>query len=212
MIRDSIYTAFRPLNRRLLVRGVVILVCIGAVASLMGWAFGIAALRSLIPGAVQMKVNTGLALLLSGVSLSILSGTPTRLAARSVALLTCIVAGIGAASLAEYLFGWRLGIDELLIKDNADAYNAVPGRMSPMSAVAFIALSAALASMLFSSLRGLTIAAASTVLAIGCLSILGYLWHAGEIITDRWLPPVALNSAVCFVLLAGAILSSPIAQ
>jgi signal transduction histidine kinase len=212
MILDSIHSSFRRLNRLLVVRGIVILICIAASATLLGWALAIPALRSLIPGAVQMKVNTAVALLLSGISLAILAGWPTRFAPRSIVPLTLIVGAIGVASLAEYLFGWRLGIDELLIKDDADAFNPVPGRMSPMSAVAFMALAVALASMLKGSLRGLTVAAASAVLAIGSVSLLGYLWHAGEIITDRWLPPVALNSSVCFVLLAGGILSSPVAR
>jgi signal transduction histidine kinase len=39
--------------------------------------------------------------------------------------------------------------------------------------------------------------------------LLGYLWRAGDVITDRWLPPVALNSALCFDLLAAAVLLSP---
>jgi PAS domain S-box-containing protein len=39
--------------------------------------------------------------------------------------------------------------------------------------------------------------------------LLGYLWGAAEIVTDRWLPPVALNSAACFALLGGGILLSP---
>jgi hypothetical protein len=36
---------------------------------------------------------------------------------------------------------------------------------------------------------------ASCGILIGLVSLLGYLWDVGEIITDRWLPPVAVNSA-----------------
>jgi signal transduction histidine kinase len=209
MIRDSLYTPSLSLNRRFFVRVVVAMICLAAVVTLCGWVLAIPALRSLIPGAVQMKVNTALAFLLSSSALWILVGRPTGLANRLAGLLACVIAVIGAASLAEYLLGWQLGIDELFIKDDADAYNAVPGRMSPMSAVAFIALAVALASMTTQSLRAITIAAAATILGIGSISILGYLWRAGDVITDRWLPPVALNSALCFVFLAIAILLSP---
>jgi signal transduction histidine kinase len=212
MIRDSLQTPSRWFTRLYVVRSVVVVICLAALTTLYGWAFAIPALRSLIPGAVQMKVNTALAFLLSGIALHCLVSKPTSFARRAAALLACAVAGIGAASLTEYVFGWRLGIDELFVQDNADAFNAVPGRMSPMSAVAFIALALALGSMTRRSLRGVTIAASAAVFAIGSVSLLGYLWHAGEVITDRWLPPVAINSALCFELLAVAILSSPHAK
>jgi signal transduction histidine kinase len=212
MFRDSLHTPSRWFTRLFFIRGVAALICLAAVATLCGWAFAMPALRSLLPGAVQMKVNTALALLLSGIALYFVVSRPTPFTERAAALLACVVAGIGAASLAEYLFGWRLGIDELFVRDTADAFNAVPGRMSPMSAVAFIALAIALGSMTRRSLRGVTIAASAAVLSIGSVSLLGYLWRAGDVITDRWLPPVALNSALCFQLLAAAILLSPHAK
>ena len=53
-----------------------------AITSLCGWAFNVRALTSLIPGAVEMKVNTASCLLLCGVALLILSGrASTRLGA-----------------------------------------------------------------------------------------------------------------------------------
>ena len=211
MIRDSLSSPLRSFSP-LIVRAVVGLICLAALATLSGWIFAIPALRSLVPGAVQMKMNTALALLMSGIALYFAVGRAAPRKQRAVSILASAVAAIGAASLVEYLSGWRLGIDEFFIRDNADAYNAVPGRMSPMSAVAFIAIAIALWSMTRRSLRSLTVAASAAVLAIGSVSLLGYMWHAGDVITDRWLPPVALNTALCFVLLAAAILLSPFSK
>lgn len=207
MILDSPISKLRSI-RGLLARGVVAIICLAALATLCGWAFQIPVLRSLIPGAVQMKMNTALTFLLSGTALYLSMSKRSLIAERTGTFLAYAVGAIGVATLSEYLFGWRLGIDELLINDNADAYNPVPGRMSPMSAIAFVAIAIALVSATRPVLRGVTIAAATVVLAIGSLSLLGYLWHAGELITDRWLPPVAVNSAVCFDLLGVAILFS----
>src|ERR1700744_1710755 len=100
MIRESLYTSSRWLTRVFVVRGAVVIICLAAVATLSGWAFGIPALRSLIPGAVQMKVNTALALLLAGIALHLLVGRRTPLTERVAALLGCVVAAVGAASLS----------------------------------------------------------------------------------------------------------------
>lgn len=53
-----------------------------ALSVLAGWTFGIASLKSLLPGAVEMKVNTAIALLCSAL--------------------------IGLATLAEYVFEWAV--------------------------------------------------------------------------------------------------------
>jgi signal transduction histidine kinase len=208
MIFDLPTSKLRSISGLFVARGAVAIICVAALATLCGWAFEIPALRSLIPGAVQMKVNTASAFLMSGVALYLLAGKRSVVTDRLGALLACAVGAIGIATLSEYLFGWQLGIDQLLIKDDADAYNPVPGRMSPMSSLAFVAISIALIGMMRSHLKGVTIAAATVILVVGSVSLLGYLWHAGELITDRWLPPVAFNSAVCFELIGVAILFS----
>jgi signal transduction histidine kinase len=192
---------------RLLARIAVAAICFAAVAALCGWIFSVPALRSLIPGAVQMKVNTALAFLLAGIALTLVR-RQSSIAQKAALVLACAVAAVGAATLSEYLFGWRLDIDQLFIDDTANAYNPMPGRMSPMTAVALIAAGIALASMARPALRSITVPATAALLAIGCISLLGYLWNAGEVITDRWLPPVALNTAICLVLLGFAILLS----
>src|SRR5580698_6423560 len=129
MILDSPNSKPRSIEGRL-ARGVVAIICLAALATLCGWAFQIPALRSVIPGAVQMKMNTALAFLLSGTALYLLMSKRSLIAERTGTLLAYAVGAIGVATLSEYLFGWRLGIDELLISDTADAYNPVPGRMS----------------------------------------------------------------------------------
>src|SRR5271155_2064787 len=122
MIRDSLNTPSFSLNRLFVARGVVAVICLASLASLTGWAFAIPALRSLIPGAVEMKVNTALGLLLSGIALYLLVSKPTPITQRAAMILACAVAVIGAASLAEYLLNWQLGIDEMFVRDKADAY------------------------------------------------------------------------------------------
>src|ERR1700744_3576935 len=206
MILDSASTQSRPHSRLLVARGALAIVWLSAIATLCGWVFAMPALRSLITGAVEMKLNTALAFLLAGASLHLLLRPRSMVARRTAIALACAAAAIGAATLGEYVFGWQLGIDQFLIPDNANAYNPLPGRMSPVSAVAFVITGIALTSLARAALRGVTVLAASALLVVSCVSLLGYLWHAGEVITDRWVPPVALNTALCFASLAVAIL------
>jgi signal transduction histidine kinase len=205
MILSSPSTALRPVSRLFFARAAVAVICLTAIATLCGWVFSLPALRSLVPGAVEMKVNTALAFLMAGLALYTQLRRRSSIAENAAIVLACAAAAIGAATLSEYLFGWQLGIDQLFIRDNARAYNPVPGRMSPMTAVAFVAAGIALSSMARPALRAMTVFAAAALLAISSISLLGYLWNAREVITDRWLPPVALNTAICFALLAVAI-------
>jgi signal transduction histidine kinase/CheY-like chemotaxis protein len=171
---------------------------------LLGWALDWPLLRSLLPGAVQMKANTAVALCLSGCALCLLDGLVPR--ARPAQVLALLVLAIGGATMFEYAFAVNFGIDELFFADNAIAYNPIRGRMSPYSAIAFINVGLAIGALPIRPLRPVSVLAAIVAGAIGAVSLLGYLWNASEIVTDRFLPPVAANTAVAFLLLCAGLL------
>lgn len=196
----------KPTVSRAVMRILAVVPIIVGLLALAGWVIGLPLLKSVLPGAVEMKANTALCLLLSGVGLLLLdrpSGIVTRCSGEACGL---VVSATGLATFGQYAFAWQLGIDELLFKDTAGAYNAVRGRMSPYSAVAFAALGAALVALPRPSWQPLAWLGAFVVLVIGVVSVLGYLWNAGELTTDRFLPPVALNTAAAFVFLGGGLL------
>jgi CHASE3 domain sensor protein len=160
---------------------------------LLGWALDVPLLRSLLPGAVQMKANAAVALCLSGSVLYLFDAAAPR--ARPAQALALLVVAIGGATMFEYAFAANLGIDELFFADNAIAFNAIRGRMSPFSAIAFINIGLALAALPIRPLLPFSALGALVTGAIGAISLLGYLWNASEIVTDRFLPPVAINTA-----------------
>jgi PAS domain S-box-containing protein len=177
--------------------------------SIGGWLFGAQLLTSVIPGAVSMKLNTALALAGCGIALALLAeriSTPMDRAAQALGLIAAL---LGLLTLLEYLLGWDLRIDQLLVDDHTEAYNVFRGRMSPMSAAAFIAAGAALATMPYGRLKVVSKLGAVLILTLAGASLLGYVWRAGEMVTDSVLPPLAINTSSSFLLLGTGILLSP---
>lgn len=180
-----------------------------AVAALAGWALGIPVLTSIIPGAVTMKANTACGLMLSAIVLLILCDEPSAGMREFAKLLCGAVFLLGLATITEYAANWTFGIDELLVEDPGGVYSIFHGRMSPLTAAAFIAVATALLARPHRRFRELATLGAAVSTLVGASVLLGYFWNAGELVTDRWLPPVALNTAACFALLGGGILVGP---
>lgn len=175
-------------------------------AVLAAWWFGLPRVRSVLPGAVEMKANTALALVLAG---GALAGFARRcLADRSrkpggwLRAAAAAVALIGALTLAEYVLRVDLGIDQLLVRDDApDPFAPFPGRMSPLSAGAFALIGVALALLEVPRWRRVAKVGAAATVLIGSVAVLGYLWGAPELATDLWAPPVAVHTGMAFILL-----------
>ena len=168
---------------------------------LAGWAFEIPVLKSLLHGAVQMKANAAVGLVLAGGALFIFGGRAAqRLQGLALAMALAVTA-LGLATLGQYAFGWNLGIDELLFRDTAHAYNVIPGRMSPDSAITFCAMGIALTALPRARLQPLVWLMSALAVLVGGTSMVGYVWNASELITDNLLPPVAVHTALAFTLL-----------
>jgi PAS domain S-box-containing protein len=105
---------------------------------LIGWQLDLAVLKSAIPGFVTMKVNTAICFVLAGSSL----GLQTRqlqswLGARIANGCAIGIVSIALLTICEYLWGWNLGIDELLVPDLSTVGTVAPGRMGINTAVNF---------------------------------------------------------------------------
>ena len=169
-----------------------------ALLALAGWVLGVPLLRSFGSGVVEMKANTALALLCLGTALLLgldRSAATVRIAVAAAALVTAL----GLATLAEFLFGWRGGMDEFFFMDPAAADAAMPGRMSPYSAVCLVALGAALVFRHRQSTRRFTMPLAIVAVVVGAVSIAGQRWDARA---------VAVNSSLAFMFAGSSLLLS----
>ncbi len=182
--------------------------CLLAGLVLVGWATGVGWLKSVLPGLIEMKVNTALGLLFAGVAMLAAAdgGTPT-VARRSVARVSAtLVLLIGILTLAEHLMGRNLGIDELLFRDTAFVMPPYfPGRPAPLTAVNFVLLGAALMVLdRGASSRSRVTASEWLVIAVGSTSlfvVLGYAFAMGSFAAPTY-QTVAINTAVGFLLLS----------
>ena len=129
----------------------LVAVVVGAVV-LVGWAFDIAVLKSILPGWISMKPNTAVCFILAGIALwlttrqsAIRNPQSAILFFRLARFCALLVGLIGLLTLGEYVFGWNLGIDQWLIREPVGTVNtSFPGRMTAETAVDFILLSVAL--------------------------------------------------------------------
>ena len=179
---------------------------------LAGWFLDISLLKSGLQGAVEMQSQTALALVFAAASLAFLEGRPSPRALRTAQLLAVLPAAIGGATLCEYLFGWQLGIDELSLADTGSAFNPIPGRIPPFSAVALLFIGCTLVVIPWSARRPFIQLGGAIPAAIGAVSLVGYLWKASELTTAQWLPPVPVHSAMAFVLLGIGVLIAGLAR
>jgi PAS domain S-box-containing protein len=116
---------------------------------LTGWTLHWQWMKSILPGQVTVKANAAVCILLIGLALWILRREHSSIAsARTlVAKIAAGVAGIiGLISFLEFLFGWELGIDQLLFTAGVEDLpgSARVGLMSPLAALGFFGLGLAL--------------------------------------------------------------------
>jgi len=172
-----------------------------AVAALAGWTLDIELLKTVLPGHAAMKSNTALGLLMSGVALlAVLSPRPMASALSSG--LSVAVLLLGVVVLLEYGSGIVTGLDTWLFDDpEARAEGRVPGRMSQISAMAFVLLG-------WRGMEGharpqvwLGQALALSLVAIGLFAVSAYGYAMGTGTREAPFNPISIHTAVLLLLL-----------
>lgn len=168
-------------------------------AVLVGWFARIEWLRGLAPGWPTMKVNTAI-----GVALL---GAATWAHARPPLLVRALALGafaIGMLSGLEWLTGAELGIDELLLRDEASRLaGARPGLMSLASAVGITLVATAILAHSFDARVTAQIAAGSVVL-LTMLPMLSYSYEGDALRNLSAFDSMAAHTAISLGALAVA--------
>jgi diguanylate cyclase (GGDEF)-like protein/PAS domain S-box-containing protein len=185
------------------------IVALGGMLVVIGWISDIRPLQTFIPGAGTPKFNTGLSLLLSGISLWLLSAHPTHRATQSAsAAVSALVLVIGMLTVAEYAGNIDLGIDQYLIVEHGAPITQYPGRMGAIAAVIFVLLETAMlllnANVRSRWIEGLTLVAMFNAL----IPALGYMYGASSLYLIPYYGTVALPTALLLILLCAGILAA----
>jgi hypothetical protein len=106
---------------------------------LSGWLLGHSSWTTIFPGLPATTANSGIMAAFAGAALILLAPT-TASRRRFVAGKLCagVVALIAGLTIAEYVLGHGLGIDQLVAASVEVSFGYNPGRPSPQSATAFV--------------------------------------------------------------------------
>lgn len=180
---------------------------------LIGWIFDITVLKSVFPDMVAMKANTALNFVLLGVSLwLVVLGKISQRNLLIAQVCAFVVVIVGGLSFSEYLFGWNLGIDQLLFKEPVGAIGTShTGRMAPITAVNFTMLGLSLIFLDVKTRHGYRIAQflALVTAFTGLLGLIGYAFNViglYKIISSY--TQIALHTTVIFILFSLGVLSA----
>ncbi|HET7831944.1 MAG TPA: ATP-binding protein [Gallionella sp.] len=187
----------------------VVAVSIGILV-LTGWIFGVNLLKSGLPGLAAMKVNTAVAIILSGLALfgAVTAGRGPRVFSRLCAGAVLLLAGL---TLAEDLSGADFGIDQWLIRETSTFAGDIPGRAPLNAALSLTAIGAAL--LLLNGKKGGRAWAvnglATVPLAIAGAKLLAYSFGFEAFLRQELdFTPMALPAAAALVVLALGIVNA----
>jgi signal transduction histidine kinase/CheY-like chemotaxis protein len=176
---------------------------------MIGWWFDIEPLKSIIPGLSTMKFNTALCFCLIGSGLARAPQTQ-RLVRRSAAARGALIVVIASLTLAEYVSGRNIGIDELVVRDTGNLLGSgFPGRMSPLTATAWIGLGAGLMLLALGRHRRSIIAAHLIVSYAGFVAFLaaaGYAFGADAFWRFSAYTAIAIHTAIGLLIAVAAAL------
>ena len=191
-------------------KGAAVLVSLFGAAMLTGWVFDIELLKWVPQGMVRMKANAAFAFLLSGISLGL--STPGEESStwgkeRIRQALAFLVALLGLLTLSEYVFGWDLGIDQLLAREAPGALKtSSPGRMAPNAALNFLFLGGALLALEVRRGEWIVSILALAAATVAMLALIGYAYGEDTLSGFVSYTHIAIHTALGFVVLTVGVL------
>jgi PAS domain S-box-containing protein len=183
-------------------------VFLAGVLVLCGWVFHVPVMTSVLPGLVTMKANTAVGFVLAGMALFALVTERLGTAQKpTVRVLAGAVALLGLLTLCQFVFGWNLGLDQLLFQEPpGSVFTSQPGRMAPTTAFDFLALGIAL--LVIDMRRGRMLAQLLALVAglLASLALVGYLFDEHPLYAVGSSTTIAVHTAALFVVLSVGVL------
>ncbi|MEG4210605.1 PAS domain S-box protein [Microcoleus sp. S13_B4] len=197
------------MNKRISQMASLLVIAIGCLV-LLGWQFDISLLKSGFPGMTStMKANTAICFVLAGLSLRLLQYPRTRLHDRIAQGMARFIIIVGMLTLSQYIFGWKLGIDQWLFREFVSSATPYPGRMGVNTALNFVLMGVGLLLLGQNSQRHTWLAQifSSVAALISLLALFGHIFSVDileRLVTITTTQP--LNTIATFFILYGGIL------
>lgn len=184
-----------------------LLVAFVGLLGLAGWAWDIPALKSLYRSWATMKANTAVCFAFLGSALWVFAGAPRPRLRTVVPLLAGVSLVVATLTLSQDVFGWHLGIDELLFADPASA--ARPGRMAVATATLIGLVGVAIVCLDDVSLGSLTAQWLGLIASIAALiALCGYLYGVDALYAVPGFGTVSAYTAACLLVLGLSVLAA----
>jgi PAS domain S-box-containing protein len=175
-----------------------------ALLTLLGWVSGVRFLAGALGTYIPMAPSTAMAFLLLSGALVRFAHVPVLRLGRLFVLTTVgIVLLIGLLVLAQFIFDIDFGIEPVLSRTNELLGSTPLGRMSPLTAIAFLLEGAAFFILLIGerwrSVRAAVALLAASATAINAVVLIGYAFGAPLLYGGTNIP-VAIPTAIAFVM------------
>ena len=180
-----------------------------AVLALIGWAVDVPWLRAVVPELVAMNPLTAACILLLALGVSLRARENRGRAARLGAdVIAAVVLAIAVGRLATYLMDRGFGLDRLLFAVQLDLERRGGNQMAPNTALVLVLIAGAVLRTDRGRWRRIEEREllAGSALGLSGLVVLGYAYGADAFVGVSGYIPMALNTALCFGLLSGALL------
>ena len=183
-----------------------------AILVLAGWIFDVRTLQT-IPGVIPMKANTAVGFLLAGLSLLLhhraaLAGAwqkPLRLGSGLCAIVLMVS---GMLTLGEFVFGWNLGLDEWLFREQVPDGVNLPGRMAAATALSLALLGFSLLNLDRKKWAWLSQPSAISAAMVAFVAFVGAVYGVHSLEGFGGIGRMALNTSISFLLLCFSVLAS----
>lgn len=171
-----------------------------SIAVMLGWAFDIEILKSVIPDYASMKFNTAFCFTIAGIILYLLNTEKGRL---TPIVLSIVLMLLSLASFLQDIFNFNLGIDQLIFTD----YDSIkkgspnPGRMASVSSLCFVLLGFSFLIIKYKhKIIGQYILHLITIISF--IAIVGYLLNVPKFYQLSFLSSMAVHTAVTLFLIS----------
>lgn len=182
---------------------------------LLGWVFDWPLVRGDRSILFNMKANTAMATIVVAIGLIFAVRQARGGVVRWISpLCGVVVAVVGLVTLAQYVLGIDLGVDQLLVRESPGALGtSSPGRMGPPAAISFCLIGFALF-LQDRSWRGFVLSQflAAAGLLIAFLPFMGYVFQVATLYSTPGATGIALVTTILLLLMNLAIFTARPAQ